>query len=54
MPGQRLYPVRRIDRMLVNSYAPVSPPEFSIVMKPGQQATLNNRHAPYVGPCSPN
>jgi hypothetical protein len=52
LAGQRLYPVRRIDRMLANSYAPVSAPEFSIVMNPGQQATLNGRHAPYVGPCS--
>lgn len=52
--GQRLYPVRRIDRMVVNSstFTPVTPPQFAIVVPPQQQATLNGRAAPYVGPCS--
>ncbi|MGA7218663.1 MAG: hypothetical protein WBX38_10135 [Candidatus Sulfotelmatobacter sp.] len=52
--GQRLYPVRRIDRMVVNSstFSPVTPPQFSIVVPPQQQATLNGQAAPYVGPCS--
>lgn len=54
MAGQRLYPVRRIDRTLANSHVPVSPPQFSIVILPGQQATLNGKAAPYVGPCSGN
>jgi len=52
LAGQRLYPVKRIDRMLASSYAHVSPPEFSIVMPAGQQATLNGHGYPYVGPCS--
>jgi|HubBroStandDraft_6_1064221.scaffolds.fasta_scaffold302948_2 hypothetical protein len=51
--GQRLYPVRRIDRSLANSaYAPVSPPQFSIVIPALQQPTLNKQPSPHVGPCN--
>jgi hypothetical protein len=52
LQGQRLFPVRRIDRTLANSHVPVILPQFLIKMPSGQQATLNGQASPYVGPCS--